>query len=199
MGEQPQTQATKATAKEQKPRRKYINPGNLPTRVTDNYGLTTTLAPFKDRRIGAFRNVKRFVVELERDFGDRLARTGQISPAPKDIQMEDVDEDPKEKALREAREKAIAEQRKRREAFQAQSEFAGPLDEETQLDRRIERLNTEGDDEDEPPELDLEHATPPVEKVTKGLENLTRPADAEDLKAQISGPDAGRKKKPKGH
>lgn len=179
-------------------KRRYINPGSLTTRVTDNYGFTYQLAPWEDKRVGAFRNRKTFVVELEKDFGDKLCRTGQIAPAPKDVQLEDADEDEATRRFREAREAAIEEQRQVREKLMAQREFdSGPLTADQQLDRGIERLNTVGDEDDDPPELDMEHATPPVEQVTKGNENLTHPAEADDLKSRVGGTGMSRKKKPK--
>lgn len=199
MAEMPQTKEGQKAASV-KPKKKYVNPNDLPTRVTDNYGLTYNVAPFKDRRVGAFRNQKTFVIELERDFGDRLVRTGQIAPAPKDVQMDGSEEDERTRTMREAREKAIAEQRKRREAFQAQREFSsGPLNEEELYERKLEKLNTTTVGEDEPPALDMEHAAPRVEKVAKGNENYTMPAEADDLKAQVGGEGMSRKKKPKDH
>lgn len=178
---------------------KYINPGKIPTRVTDQYGLTTMLEPWENRRVGAYRNSRTFIVELEPKFGDILARTGQITRAPKDLQ----DEEPMDEAHRafhDARMKAIEEQRARRAQLQALQD--ADIQVGDSYERALQRMNSDVDED--APELDTEHAAPVVPEVSRGTENLTSPVDAQgnpvkDPIAEVGGAGMSRKKRPKDH
>ena len=141
---------------------KYINPNKIPTRVMTPDGAAIMLEPYDNRRIGAFRNSRTFVVELDRDFGDGLARTGQIRRAP--VDMQEIKPDEEGSALQKARLDAIEQQKIRRAEIEATRDLgADPsLD---PMDRALERMNTTGD---EAPELDTEHAAPVVAEVSAG-------------------------------
>lgn len=171
--------------KEKKEERKlkYVNPGAVPTHVTNPEGVTVTLEPWENHNIGAFRN-RQFVVELPREFGDSLSRTGQIRRAPKELQPTPADDHAR--TLQEAREAAIEEARRNRAVIEAQKSDE-PLNSDP-YERALEKLNTQ---DAEAPELDVEHAAPVVSEVAKGEENLTNPA------ADIGGEGMTRKKKPK--
>lgn len=160
--------------------RKYINPGTVSTTVMLQDGLTVSVSPYSERKIGVKRN-RTYVIEGPRSFMDALCVTGQIAPAPDDLQ-EDVPDDLKR--FQEARREAIEEQRKRRvvlEAMRDEFQETGDLDVETRFQRKLDEMNNPGVDP-EAPELDTDHAPPRIEEAIAGKTNLSEVVDEDGQK-----------------